>query len=151
MKKFKFNIGNQPYEVDVLSTEGNIVELDVNGKTYKVELDEATAPAAPAKPTPAAPAAKPAPAPAAPVAAPAPAAAQSSGGAVATVKSPLPGSVLKIAVSEGTTVKDGDLLLIMESMKMENNIVADAEGVVKKIHVTVGQSVMQDDALVDIG
>jgi biotin carboxyl carrier protein len=65
------------------------------------------------------------------------------------IKAPLPGNIVKIMVTEGQLVKRSDVLLIMESMKMENNILATEDGVVKKIHVQVGQTVMQDDTLID--
>ena len=81
---------------------------------------------------------------------PAPAAAPSAPKPVVAgfkVKSPLPGSVLKVVVAEGQAVKRGDVLLTLESMKMENNILAEKDGVVKSIAVTTGQSVMQDDLL----
>ncbi|MGN1239387.1 MAG: biotin/lipoyl-containing protein, partial [Paludibacteraceae bacterium] len=62
--------------------------------------------------------------------------------------SPLPGSVIKVLVSEGQAVKKGDTLLTLESMKMENAIMAECDGTVAKIAVTAGQNVMQDDLLV---
>ena len=67
------------------------------------------------------------------------------------VKSPLPGSVIKVLVSEGQAVKKGDTLLTLESMKMENAIMAEADGTVKQIAVTPGQNVMQDDLLIVLG
>ncbi|MDR1652365.1 MAG: biotin/lipoyl-binding protein [Prevotellaceae bacterium] len=146
MSTFKFKVEGKPYQVDVLLAEGNILELDVNGKKYSVELEEAVAPAPVAKPA-AAPVAS-----AAPVAAaPAPAAPAATGGTATTVKSPLPGSIVKIIATEGTAVKEGDVLLVMESMKMENNIAAEQAGTIRKVHVVQGQAVMQDDPLVDIG
>ena len=81
-----------------------------------------------------------------PAAAPAP----KSSGVAKPVKSPLPGSVIKVAVKVGQQIKRGDLLLTLESMKMENSILAEKDGVVKNIHVQAGQSVMQDDLLLDI-
>ena len=67
------------------------------------------------------------------------------------MKSPLPGSVIKVLVSEGQAVKKGDTLLTLESMKMENAIMAENDGVVKQIAVTPGQNVMQDDLLIVLG
>ena len=66
------------------------------------------------------------------------------------MRSPLPGSILKVAVSVDQHVKRGDLLLTLESMKMENSIYAEKNGIVRKIHVQPGQAVMQDDVLLDI-
>ena len=106
----------------------------------------AAAPAAP-KPAPVAPKAAPAPQPA-PAPTPAPAAAPVGG---TKVNSPLPGSVIKVNVTEGQAVKKGDTLLVLESMKMENPILAECDGTVAKIAVAAGQSVMQDDLLVVIG
>ena len=79
---------------------------------------------------------------------PSPAAAPAGG---LKVVSPLPGSVVKVAVAEGQQVKKGDLLLTLESMKMENNVLAEQDGVIKQIAVSAGQNVMQDDLLVVIG
>jgi len=139
MQNFKFKIDGKPYETQVLSTEGNIVEMTVNGKKYSVELEEEMVVAPAAKPAAAAPQS----------AAPSAVSAASSGEAH-TVKSPLPGSIVKIVAQEGKAVKEGDVLLIMESMKMENNITAETAGTVRKIYVTVSQTVMQDDPLIDI-
>ena len=77
------------------------------------------------------------------------AAAPAAGGV--QVKSPLPGSVIKVLVSEGQAVKKGDTLLTLESMKMENAIMAEADGTVKQIAVSAGQNVMQDDLLIVLG
>ena len=114
-----------------------------------VEIETVAVAAAPAAPKPvAAPQPKPAAAPAPqPAPAPAPAAAPVGGN---KVNSPLPGSVISVAVKEGQAVKKGDTLLVLESMKMENPIMADCDGTVTKIAVAPGQSVMQDDLLVVI-
>jgi biotin carboxyl carrier protein len=87
---------------------------------------------------------------AAPAAAPAAKAAAAPAGGF-QVKSPLPGSVIKVVVSEGQAVKKGDTLLTLESMKMENAIMAEVDGTVKQIAVTPGQNVMQDDLLIVLG
>ena len=115
-----------------------------------VEIETVAVAAAPApapKPAPAAPKAAPAPQPA-PAPTPAPAAAPVGG---TKVNSPLPGSVIKVNVTEGQAVKKGDTLLVLESMKMENPILAECDGTVAKITVAAGQSVMQDDLLIVIG
>ena len=114
-----------------------------------VEIETVAVAAAPAPAPAAAPAPKPAPAPA-PAAAPAPAPAAAPVGGN-KINSPLPGSVISVAVKEGQAVKKGDTLLVLESMKMENPILSDCDGTVTKIAVAAGQSVMQDDLLVVIG
>lgn len=139
-KEFSFKINGAEYKCAVEEIEAGLTEVTVNGKKYTVETEKPAAPAPKAAPAPAAaPKAAPAPAPAA-KAAPAAAGAQ--------VKSPLPGSVVKVCVSEGQDVKKGDTLLILESMKMENPILAEQDGKVAQVAVAAGQTVMQDDLLV---
>lgn len=127
--------------------------ITVNGTTYAVEVEEvggASAPSAPrvqAAPAPAAVAPKAAPAAApAPKAAPAPVAA---GGEL--VAAPMPGTIFDIPVVVGQAVKAGENLIILEAMKMENEIVAPVDGTVKTIHVTKGTSVSSGDALITLG
>ncbi len=67
------------------------------------------------------------------------------------VTSPLPGSVIKVVVEQGQAVKKGDLLVVLESMKMENNIVSEYDGTVTSIAVSAGQNIMQEDLLLTIG
>ena len=141
-KEFSFKINGAEYKCAVEEIEAGLTEVTVNGKKYTVETEKPVAPAPKAAPK-AAPAPAPAPAPAAPKAAPAAAAA-----AGAQVKSPLPGSVVKVCVNEGQDVKKGDTLLILESMKMENPILAEQDGKVAQVAVAAGQTVMQDDLLV---
>lgn len=145
MKEFSFKINGAEYKCAVEELEAGKTKVTVNGKVYEVETE---APAKPAAKPAAAPAPKPAAAPAAPKAE-APKAAPVAGGL--QVKSPLPGSVIKVLVSEGQAVKKGDTLLTLESMKMENAIMAEADGTVKQIAVTPGQNVMQDDLLIVLG
>ena len=147
MKEFTFKINGAEYKCAVEEIEAGKTNVTVNGKVYTVETE---APAAPAPK----PVAKPAPAPKS-AAAPAPKAeapkAAAAPAAGLQVKSPLPGSVIKVLVSEGQAVKKGDTLLTLESMKMENAIMAEQDGTVKQIAVTPGQNVMQDDLLVVLG
>ena len=144
-KEFSFKINGAEYKCAVEEIEAGLTEVTVNGKKYTVETEKPAAPAPKAAPA-AAPKAAPAPAAAAPkAAAPAPKAAPAAG---AQVKSPLPGSVVKVCVSEGQDVKKGDTLLILESMKMENPILAEQDGKVAQVAVAAGQTVMQDDLLV---
>ena len=109
--------------------------ITVNGVAYSVTVEETAAGAAPA----AAPVAAPAPA-AAPAAAPAPKAASAAAGSI-TVAAAVPGKVFKIEASVGQTVKAGDNIIILESMKMEIPVVAPEDGTVASINVTAGDAV----------
>lgn len=127
--------------------------ITVNGQAYEVEVDElgGVAPA----PRAAAPKAAPAPAPApaaaaAPAAAPAPAAEPVPAGA-ATVNAPMPGKVLEVKVSVGDSVKRGDVLLILEAMKMQNEIMAPQDGKITAIRVTPNVNVSTGDAMIVMG
>lgn len=102
--------------------------VTVNGTAYEIQLEELTG----AAPAPAA-------APAAPAAAPAPAAAAPAGGEQVT--SPMPGTILDIKVSQGAAVKEGDVLMILEAMKMENEIMCPRSGTVASINTSKGASV----------
>ena len=147
MKEFSFKINVTAYQCAVETLEAGKTKVTVNGKVYEVET-EAAAPVV--KPVPAPNYPKPSPRPAAaPAPAPQPAAAPASG--ACQVKSPLPGSVIKVLVSVGQAVKKGETLLTLESMKMENAIMAEQDGTVKQIAVSAGQNVMQDDLLVVLG
>jgi len=122
--------------------------ITVNGTSYDVEVEEIKegmpAPA-PRVAAPAAPAAKPAAPKAAPVAKPAAAPAGAT-----TVEAPMPGNIWKVIAKEGQEVKSGDVLIILEAMKMENEIVAPADGVVASIHVAEGAAVNGGDVLVSL-
>ena len=128
-------------------------KITLNGRTYEVEVEagkamlldeyEAIAPA----PVAAAPVAAPA---AAPVAA-APAAAPAVTGAGEAVSAPMPGTILKVNVQNGQAVKEGDVLCVLEAMKMENEIMAPKAGTVTQVVVSKGASVNTGDALIVIG
>ena len=124
--------------------------VTVNGTVYEVEVNEVggAAPAAAPKAAPA-PAAAPTPK-AAPAPAPAAAAAPVPAGA-ATVKCPMPGKILSVAVSAGAAVKKGDLLLVLEAMKMQNEIYAPQDGTVSEVRVAANQTVATGDVLVVLG
>ena len=139
MKKgFNFTIGGQKYETTVKEIEPNVAEVVVNGTSFIVEFQKNESKKVKAARV------------AAPTAAPtaAPVAAKPAG--AATVKSPLPGSIVKVMVKPGDSVKKGDTLLTMESMKMENVVASEYTGTVKNVLVQPGQNVMQDDKLVEI-
>jgi len=150
MKEFTFKINGAEYKCAVEEIEAGKTNVTVNGNVYTVETEAPAAPAPKPAPAPKAEAPKPAPAPAAAPApkAEAPKAAPAAG---VQVKSPLPGSIIKVLVSEGQAVKKGDTLLTLESMKMENPVLAEQDGTVKQIAVTPGQNVMQDDLLIVLG
>lgn len=153
MKQYKYTINGAQFDVTIDSIVGSKAKVEVNGIPFEVEMqgsslveealptvstEVAAAPAAPA----AAPTAEPA----------APAAAAKSGpGAGAPVKAPLPGVVTKILVKEGQGVKKGETVLVLEAMKMENNITAEADGTVTGICVSAGDSVMEGTTLITIG
>ena len=138
MKEFQFKINGTEYKTSVKELENGMTEVTVNGKAYQVEMEKKAAPAKAAAPK------------AAPAAAPAAKAAAAPAGGF-QVKSPLPGRVIKVVVSEGQAVKKGDTLLTLESMKMENVVAAECDGTVKQIAVSAGQNVMQDDLLIVLG
>lgn len=124
-------------------------KISIDGKEYLVEMEEiggvpTAAPAlAPQAPAPAAPVAAPAPQEEAPSPTPVPASADAQ-------LSPMPGTILKILVKEGEAVKANQPLMILEAMKMENEVVASNDGTVAGIHVTQGQVVNAGDALITI-
>ncbi|PDX89835.1 acetyl-CoA carboxylase biotin carboxyl carrier protein subunit [Faecalibacterium prausnitzii] len=118
--------------------------ITVNGVAYSVSVEETAAGAAPVA-APAAPVA----APAAPAAAPKAAAPAGAAGAVA-VKAPMPGNILDVKVAAGASVKAGDVLVILEAMKMENEIVAPQDGTVASVNVNKGDTVNSGDVLVSM-
>ena len=118
--------------------------ISVNGVAYSVSVEETAAGAAPVAPA-AAPAPKAAPAPAA-AAAPAAPAAPASAGAV-EVKAPMPGNILDVKVAAGASVKAGDVLVILEAMKMETSVVARMAGTVEQVLIKEGGSVKAGELL----
>jgi glutaconyl-CoA/methylmalonyl-CoA decarboxylase subunit gamma len=145
MKKFKFTINGNQYEVCINNMEENNVDVEVNGVHYRVEMESSfistktpilikkqadlstdtyTSIEITNKPD-----------------------APKGGG---TIKSPLPGVILDVFVKEGETVTMGQKLITLEAMKMENNINADKEGVIRSIKICKGDSVMEGDLLIVI-
>jgi glutaconyl-CoA/methylmalonyl-CoA decarboxylase subunit gamma len=140
MKKFKFKINGNQYNAEILSVEDNIAEIEVNGTKYNVELDKTMQPVKTPKLVRS-------------VSVPStdshPAVAKTS--SPGTVKSPLPGVILDLFVKVGDVVNIGQRLLVLEAMKMENNIEADKAGKVVSIAKNKGDSVMEGDVLIVIG
>ncbi len=117
--------------------------ITVNGTAYDVAVEEIGGASAPAMAAAPAPVAATAPAPAA-----APAAPVSAGGTA--VKAPMPGTILDVKVSVGDTVAEGQVVAILEAMKMENDIVASCGGKVASINIKKGDTVNSDDVLLSI-
>ena len=150
MNKYQYKVQGVDYDVEIEEVEGNLAKVSVNGIQFEVELKRPINPVhAIKKPKVAAPKpAAPAPAPAAAPVAAAPAAAPGSGN---PVKAPLPGTISPISVKVGDQVNVGDTVLVLEAMKMENNIEAEYAGTVTSIVVNPGDSVMEGAVLLTIG
>ncbi len=146
MKRFKFTINGNKYETEILHIEDNVAEIEINGTKYYVEVNRDIKPVKTPKLVRAT---------AVPSTDTHPSQAKTSSPAgpkgVGAVKSPLPGVILEMFVKEGDTVKMGQRLLVLEAMKMENNIEADKAGVVTSILKSKGDSVMEGDVLIMIG
>ena len=149
MNKYQYKVQGVDYVVEIVDVEGNIAKVSVNGIPFEVELKEPIkASHMPKRPTvkPAAPAA------AAPVAAAPkaekPAAAAGTG---TKIKAPLPGTITEMKVKVGDTVKNGDTVVVLEAMKMQNNIEAECDGTVTSVLVNSGDTVMEGDTLITIG
>jgi biotin carboxyl carrier protein len=140
MKKYKFTINGADYSVEINNVEDRAIELDVNGTPYTVQIDKEvkqtktpTLLRSVAVPT------------------------TDQGAAVKVaaktgmIKSPLPGTILDIFVKMGDKVSIGQRILLLEAMKMENNIESDKAGTVTEIKVSKGDAVMEGDVLIVIG
>jgi biotin carboxyl carrier protein len=137
MRRYKFTISGNKYNVEIKSFEENIAEIEVNGTSYQVELGKEiktpqtpklirytppTPPKAPALNTP----------------------------GISLIKAPLPGTIIAITVLPGMQIKLDQPVIILEAMKMENNVFAEKSGTVKTVRVAVGDTVMQGDILIEI-
>jgi len=146
MKEYKYTINGNKYNVTIGDIEENIAHVEVNGVPYTVEMEKA--PAAPKKVVrpvvAAAPAAAVAPAPETKVSRPA------GGGGKSGIKSPLPGVILQVKVNVGDQVTKGQVLMVLEAMKMENNILSDKDGKVAAINVSKGDSILEGTDLIVI-
>ena len=154
MNEYVLSINQKEYRVELGEINADYALLQVNGREFRVDLKQLglaklmPAPAAAVEARPAAIAA----APAAGIA-PAPAAAPAvvpGGEAASVVKAPLPGLVIDVKVREGEKVKAGQNIVVMEAMKMENQIQATADGTVKRIFVKKGDNVAEGNAMVEI-
>mgnify|MGYP000949142859 FL=1 len=148
MKKFNFTINGDDFSVRVKKIEGDIADIEVNGTPYSVKIHEEIK----TNKTPvvlvrkdiqtkqgderAKENMKPV--------------SESKRPSAKTIKSPLPGKIIKVNVNEGDTFNEGDIILVMESMKMENNILAERSGKVVKICAPAGSTVLQDEVLFEI-
>jgi biotin carboxyl carrier protein len=138
MKTYNFIIQGNKYTVEIKSFEDNIAEIEVNGTPYNVELEKSI-------PTPKTPKlVRPEQIKKEP-----PKEIKAKTG-LSKILAPLPGTILKTIVKEGDAVKKGDIVLIMEAMKMENNIQAEQGGVVKMVACKEGDTVLQGDLLIEI-
>lgn len=152
MKEYKYIINGNEYSVNIETIEGNQASVTVNGKAYDVEIvgkevKKAKPVVAPAPAAAAPKAAAPAPA-AKPAAAPAAAAPAGAGEAF---KAPLPGTIVDIKATVGQQVNVGDVVLILEAMKMENEITAEKAGTITAITVNKGDTVMEGTTMFTIG
>ena len=140
MKEYKYKINGNEYAVCINEVNDTTANVTVNGEEFKVEWEKPKEEKPVVKVQPVA--AKPAPAPAQAAAAPVAAA---KGNAI---KTPLPGVIIDVKVNVGDDVKKGDTVVILEAMKMENNINADRDGKVVAIQVAKGDTVADGAALI---
>ena len=164
MKTYKYKVQGVDYEVEIAEVEGKIAKVNVNGIPFEIEMQKpinaAKHPALAATKRTAPQAAAPASAPAAPVAAAAAPAqpvatqsqpAQQAAANGAPLTAPLPGTITTINVKVGDQVAVGDVVIVLEAMKMQNNIEAEQAGTVTAINVNPGDSVMEGTVLLTIG
>ena len=141
MKEFKYTINGNKYEVAVGNVNNNIVELTVNGEQYTVELEKKEEVKEPVKVIP--------PKPAAATAAKTVTSQSEVNGE--PVRSPLPGVIKDVLVNVGDKVEEGQTVVVLEAMKMANNLDAEKGGTVTAVLVATGDSVMENTPLVVIG
>ncbi|MBO5593338.1 MAG: biotin/lipoyl-binding protein [Prevotella sp.] len=152
MNKYQYKVQGVDYDVEIEEVEGNVAKVNVNGIRFDVELKQPINPTSSLKKVRVE-APKPVARPAIPTAAPvaAPAAPAAPAGAGSPIKAPLPGTIIEVKVNVGDTVKQGDCVLILEAMKMQNNIESEYEGTVTSITVKQGETVMEGAVLLTIG
>lgn len=138
MKKFEFTIAGNRYDVVIKDFEDTIATMEVNGTTYEVEVHQEVRKSKTPKLVRSN-----------VVSGPGEGAVPQKATGAGAVTAPLPGNIIKIEVAVGDTVKRGDVLVIMEAMKMENNVLAEKGGIVKSIKVKLGDAVLQNDILIE--
>ena len=156
MKQYRYTINGHPYEVTIHSADEEMAEVEVNGHRYSVRLSDETA----SEPVRRAPKPRPE---AAAIEAPVPEASKETPAAPAPesqpkraadgreVIAPLPGLIREVLVAEGDQVKKGQKIMVLEAMKMENEINADSDGMITSLLVAKGDSVQGGDPLATIG
>ena len=146
MDNYQYKVNGVDYEVEIQEIEGTTAKVSVNGKAFEVELSE------PVKATPKPAKVVAAPKAAAPAASPAPASKPAAvAGEGAKVTAPLPGTITEVKVAVGQAVKAGETVIILEAMKMQNNIEAETSGTVTSVLVGQGDAVMEGATLITIG
>ena len=151
MNKYQYKVQGVDYDVEIEEVEGNVAKVVVNGIRFDVELKQPINPTSTLKkvrveaPKPVA---RPS---VAPAAAAAPAPAPAAAGAGSPIKAPLPGTIIELKVNVGDTVKQGDVVLVLEAMKMQNNIESEYNGTVTSITIKQGETVMEGAVLLTIG
>lgn len=138
MKNYKFTISGNTYEVEILEIEGDIAKIEVNGTPYLVEIHKEVKPVK--TPTLVRPVLR---EPQKPID-------KKEGGPKLEIKAPLPGIIMQVLVRKGDKVSKGQNLLVMEAMKMENEIKAEIDGEIISVKVNQGQSVLQDEVLIEM-
>lgn len=142
MKQFKFSINGNEYNVDIQHFEENVATVEVNGTVYSVQLNkEIKVPKTPVLVRPEVPK---------PTAKEQRITKTQTKTSNIAVKSPLPGTIISVLVHEGDEVTMGQKLLTMEAMKMENNVLAEKAGTVTSVRVKPGDTVLQNDVLLEI-
>ena len=137
MKSFKFKINNNNYRVNLLAHQGNVIDLEVNGTNYSIKLEQEvkksktptlvrSASKRPVEPLKVSPKAK-----------------------KTKVLAPIPGVILDVDVKVGDQVKKGQRLVLLEAMKMENNIVAEKDGCITSVNISKGQKVLENEIMME--
>lgn len=147
MNTYKYTVNGRDYTVDIEEIDGSEAKVSVNGRPFTIELKKPMRKTVAQKPVHVE-APKPvAVAPAQPVVAPQP---KKNVGSGSKVVSPLPGTIVDVLVKEGDTVNQGDTVVILEAMKMQNSIEADVAGTITSVVVKQGDTVMEGEVLVTI-